>query len=134
MIDFDILDNDFLDNGISDELLAAYIDGNTTKSENALIENVLNGDSMLLELCEIANDSVSFGSNFDWGLQKDDYEFWKLELSPAVIQTEIDQETHLWMKENESLPPIDDTITSSGLTVNDINNDITTNDLNINDY
>ena len=67
MKDFnDILNTDFLNSAISDELLAAYIDGKTTESENALIESTLNGDPMLSEAYEIASDSVSFGSNFDW--------------------------------------------------------------------
>lgn len=90
MIDFnDFLNSNFLDSGISDELLAAYIDGNTTESENALIENSLNGNSMLSEACEIANDSVSFGSNFDWELHKGDYGFWELGLPPAVTEADL---------------------------------------------
>lgn len=89
MIDFDILDNDFLDNGISDELLAAYIDGNTTKSENALIENALNGDSMLSEVCEIASDSVSFGEKTDWDIYNDDYGFLEMGLPPIVDALEM---------------------------------------------
>lgn len=48
--------NDLLNSDISDELLAAYIDGNTTESENQLIESALDGDSMLSEAYEIAND------------------------------------------------------------------------------
>lgn len=89
MIDFDILDNDFLDNGISDELLAAYIDGNTTKSENALIENALNGDSMLSEVCEIASDSVSFGEKTDWDIYNDDYGLLEMGLPPIVDALEM---------------------------------------------
>ena len=60
--------NDLLNSGISDELLAAYIDGNTTESENALIENSLNGDSMLSEAYEIANDTVSLEHESAWKL------------------------------------------------------------------
>lgn len=89
MIDFDILDNVFFDNGISDELLAAYIDGNTTKSENALIENALNGDSMLSEVCEIASDSVSFGEKTDWDIYNDDYGFLEMGLPPIVDALEM---------------------------------------------
>jgi len=62
---------DFLNSGISDELLAAYIDGNTTECENALIENSLNGDSILSETYEIASDTVSFGTGFDWEQYED---------------------------------------------------------------
>ena len=91
MKDFnDILNTDFLNSAISDELLAAYIDGNTTESENALIESTLNGDSMLSEACEIASDSVSFGSSFDWELHKGDFGFWELGLPPVVTEGDID--------------------------------------------
>ena len=76
--------NDIMNSDISDELLAAYIDGNTTESENQLIESSLNGDSILSEAYEIAHDGVSFGSNFDWEIHKGDLEFWELELLPAV--------------------------------------------------
>lgn len=81
---------DILNNSISDELLAAYIDGNTTESENALIEHTLNGDSMLAEANEIVKDCVSFGSNFDWELHKGDFGFWELGLPPAIKEEAID--------------------------------------------
>lgn len=80
---------DILNSGISDELLAAYIDGNTTESENQLIESSLNGNSILAEAYEIANDSVSFGSNFDWELHKGDFGFWELGLPPVVTEEEV---------------------------------------------
>lgn len=76
--------NDLLNSGISDELLAAYIDGNTTESENQLIESALNGDSMLSEAYEIANDSVSFGSNTDWDIYNGDYGFLEMGLPPII--------------------------------------------------
>ena len=63
MIDF----KDFNEN-ISDELLAAYIDGNTTESENALIENSIKGDSILSEAYETANDTVSLEHESAWEL------------------------------------------------------------------
>lgn len=74
MNDFnDIMNSEFTNSSISDELLAAYIDGNTTESENALIESTLKGDSILAEAYEIANDSVSLGSDFDWDINTVDY-------------------------------------------------------------
>ena len=82
---------DILNSGISDELLAAYIDGNTTESENALIENALNDDSMLSEACEIVSDSVSFGSSFDWDLHKGDFGFWELGLPPVVTEENLNE-------------------------------------------
>lgn len=90
---------DILNSGISDELLAAYIDGNTTESENALIENALNDDSMLLEAYEIAHDGVSIGSNFDWELHKGDFGFWELGLPPAVTEDEVD----IWQNNDNNL-------------------------------
>ena len=75
---------DILNSGISDELLAAYIDGNTTESENQLIESALNGDSMLSEAYEIAHDSVSFGSNTDWDVYNGDYGFLEMGLQPII--------------------------------------------------
>ena len=80
----------FIENNISDELLAAYIDGNTAEYENAVIEKRIQDDSMLSELYEIANDSVSFGSNFDWELHKGDFGFWELGLPPAVTEDDLD--------------------------------------------
>lgn len=106
--------NDILNSGISDELLAAYIDGNTTGSENALIENALNGDSMLSEAYEIASDSVSFGSNFDWELHKGDFGFWELGLPPVISEDELIT-THLI--ENEDVPvDIPSTIVDENIT------------------
>lgn len=83
MIDF----NSFSEN-ISDEMLAAYIDGNTTESENLLIEISKSDGSMLAEVVDIVNDATSFGSDFNWDLHKGDYGFWELGLPPLVTETE----------------------------------------------
>lgn len=84
MVDF----NSFSEN-ISDEMLAAYIDGNTTKSENLLIESSKSEDSMLSESVDIVNDATSFGSDFNWDLHKGDYGFWELGLPPLVTETDL---------------------------------------------
>lgn len=76
--------NDFLNSGISDELLAAYIDGKTTIEENELIEKCISNDSLLSETYEVANDSASMVSDFDWELYKGDYGFWELGLPPII--------------------------------------------------
>lgn len=76
--------NDILNSGISDELLAAYIDGNTSEEEKALIENNLNDDSMLSEAYEIASDSASFCENTDWDIYNGDYGFLELGLPPVI--------------------------------------------------
>lgn len=126
---------DILNSGISDELLAAYIDGNTTDSENALIESTLNDDSILSEACEIASDSVSFGSNFDWELHKGDFGFWEFGLPPVVTETVIDQQTNIEGEEKLSIPSVDETIVGVEPIEDDINNyNNTISDLNLNDY
>lgn len=81
--------NDHLNSGISDELLATFIEGNTTVIENRQIRNALNGDSMLSEAYEIAHDIVSFGSNFEWEVHKGDLGFWELGLPPAISENEL---------------------------------------------
>ena len=91
--------NDFLNSTISDELLAAYIDGKTTESEDQLIESSLNGDSILSEAYEIVHDGVSIGSNFDWELHKGDFGFWELGLPPAVTEDKVD----IWQNNDNNL-------------------------------
>ena len=63
--------SDFLNSSIPDELLAAYIDGKTTKEENELIENFIKDDSILSEIYEIANNSASIENNFDGDIYDD---------------------------------------------------------------
>lgn len=84
MIDF----NNFNEN-ISDEMLAAYIDGNATESEKSLIENSISDDSMLSEAVDIANDANSLDNGFDWELHKGDYGLWELGLPPVVSEDDI---------------------------------------------
>lgn len=84
MIDF----NDY-NNNISDEMLAAYIDGNATENEKSLIENSMPDNSMLSEAVDIANDTTSFGSNFDLDLHDGDYGFWELGLPPVLSEEDI---------------------------------------------
>ena len=127
--------NDVLNSGISDELLAAYIDGSTTESENQLIESSLNGDSILSEAYEITNDGVSFGSSFNWNLHIGDFGFWELGLPTVVTETDIDKQSIIEIPDNISLPPTDDVIAGIESKVDDISdNDFTANDLNLNDY
>lgn len=80
--------NDFTSR-ISDEMLAAYIDGNTTGSENLLIENSMSDDATLSEVVDIVNDATSFGSNFNWDLHRGDYGFWELGLTPLVTEADL---------------------------------------------
>lgn len=81
---------DFLkfDDNISDEMLAAYIDGNSTDEESSLIENTLDKDSMFSETFDIVQDSVLFGSAFTGNISDESLEF--LELHPSKVMEESD--------------------------------------------
>ena len=57
---------DKFDDFISNETLAAYIDGNATEEEQELIEGLLPSDEMLLETTEIVNDFYLLETNVDW--------------------------------------------------------------------
>ena len=92
----------FLNSNISDELLAAYIDGKTTKEENELIEKYISNNSLLSETYEVANDSASMVSDFDWELYKGDYGFWELGLPPI-----ISDESETWDEDENNNNVID---------------------------
>lgn len=77
-----------LDNTISDEMLAAYIDGNATSSESEMIQNVLGSDELLSETIEIVHDSVSLG-NDHWNSSFDNLEIFDLGISSIVPSTNI---------------------------------------------
>lgn len=50
---------DFLDfDNISDEILAAYIEGNATEQEASLIQDAMRGNDSLADTIEIVNDSL----------------------------------------------------------------------------
>ncbi len=84
-----MIDNKDFNENISDEILAAYIDGNTTPEEFSLIENTLASDSMLSESLDLISDTVTFGTNFDWDLHKGDYGFWELGLPPVISEEDF---------------------------------------------
>lgn len=70
MIDFLKFNDD-----ISDEMLAAYIDGNSTENETLLIEKSLKEDSLLSEIVDIAHDSQFIKDSIGW----DDSKFEQLD-------------------------------------------------------
>ena len=110
--------SDLLNSGISDELLAAYIDGNTTASENALIENALNDNSMLSEAYEIANDGISFGEQSDWDIYDGDYGFLEMGLPPVIDAIDMvtqNQSYDLDFGNNSDLFGSDDNLASNDL-------------------
>ena len=55
---------DWNDN-ISDEMLAAYLDGNANMEEYSLIQNQMGSDSMLSEVIDIVNDINHLGLTMD---------------------------------------------------------------------
>lgn len=77
---------DFSDSDISDEMLAADIDGNTTPDEHSFIEAHIGDDSMLYETIEMVNDSVSFAGDYDWDIHAGDFGYWELGLPPLVTR------------------------------------------------
>lgn len=50
-------------NKISDELLAAYIDGNTSSLENLFVEINLSNDANMMETTDIMSDMMTFSQN-----------------------------------------------------------------------
>lgn len=85
MIDF----KDFNEN-ISDEMLAAYIDGNATPKESSLIEASIDTNGLLPETLDITNDVISFGDNYDWDIHKGDFGFWELGAPPLVTEADLE--------------------------------------------
>ncbi len=93
MIDFSAFNN------ISDELLAAYIDGNTTADENTLIQESIVSDELLSEVVDIVNDSISFGS-YNWSIHDGDYGFLELGIDPVFTYEELFSEVEMGVEDN----------------------------------
>ena len=53
------------DDNISDEMLAAYLDGNANMEERSLIQSQMDRDSMLSEVIDIVNDINHLGLTMD---------------------------------------------------------------------
>ena len=66
---------------ISDELLAAYIDGNTTAEENEMIQASMPIED-LDDIKEIAQDSLSFEEQLHF--YDGDYGYWELGIPPVL--------------------------------------------------
>lgn len=66
---------------ISDELLAAYIDGNTTEEENTFIESSVPMED-LNDISELVADSLSFEEKLHF--YDGDYGLWELGLPPVL--------------------------------------------------
>ena len=81
--------DDIQDMPISEELLGAYIDGNTEKNDSELIEKAIKEDSMLSETFNAVRNNGSSNNGFDWELHKGDFGFWELGLPPIVTEEDI---------------------------------------------
>jgi hypothetical protein len=85
---------------ISDELLAAFLDGNTTWEETEQVLEAMNTDSDLKEFAQIADDMISFEDKLD--IWKGDYGYWELGIPPVLEPEEVWNEMHLPTIENDS--------------------------------
>lgn len=78
-----------MDNRISDELLAAYLDGNTSSEENLYVESCLGNDFNFLETSDILSDLSSFGNYLPF-LGIDDLFSQPISLEQQTIDTLMD--------------------------------------------
>lgn len=76
---------------ISDELLAAYLDGNTTPEENFRVEKAIHEDSSLEELKDIVSDTYSLQEQMD--MRGGDYGYWELGIDPVFSLDELNAMT-----------------------------------------
>ncbi len=76
---------------ISDELLAAYLDGNTTPEENFRVEAAIYTDSSLQELTDIVSDSYGLQEQVD--MRSGDYGYWELGIDPVFSSDELNAMT-----------------------------------------
>ena len=82
MIDF----KEFSKN-ISDEMLAAYVDGNATPDETALIESNIPDRESLQEVVDIVTDTHYMESHFDIDMHSGDYGLWELGMPPVIAES-----------------------------------------------
>jgi hypothetical protein len=85
---------------ISDELLAAFLDGNTTWEETEQVLEAMNTDSDLKEFAQIADDVISFEDKLD--IWKGDYGYWELGIPPVLDLEDVWNEMHLPTIENDT--------------------------------
>ena len=119
---------DWNDNNITDEMLAAYIDGNATPIESALISDTMMHDDMLAEAIDIVNDTMNMDTDllgntdlFSTGMNSS-FEDWFPTNGTGSFSTMPDVFNSL--EGNDGLPPLSDD--------NDLMNDIF--DINNNDF
>ena len=81
MLDFDKLNILDAAQDVSDELLAAYIDGNTTEEENLFVEQHIPAEE-IDTMVETTEDCQSFQDYIS--VWDGDYGFWELGLPPVL--------------------------------------------------
>lgn len=88
-----MIDISKIDGKISDELLAAYIDGNTTEEENIYIKNEIESNDYISEAFDIISGSNVL-ENYDWDIHKGDFGFWELGLPPVIKSGDINGDNY----------------------------------------
>lgn len=95
MIDFlNINDN------ISDEQLAAYIEGNATPEESSMIEQALDGDSLLSETVDVVEDCLML-HNHSWDSYQGGYGNWESELLQFSDNNDLLSQAYIFDTEHE---------------------------------
>lgn len=89
---------------ISDELLAAFLDGNVTRKETEQVLEVISKDNGLMEVVEITEDVISFEEKL--GVWKEDYGFWEMGIDPVLNPEDFSNGAEAFSTtENEELFP-----------------------------
>lgn len=87
-----MMDWDDWNEHISDEALAAFIDGNATAEEAFRIENAMASDETLQECFDIVNDSISISPNIsNMEVWQGDYGFWEMGIPPVLSMGELNE-------------------------------------------
>ena len=87
---------------VSDELLAAYIDGNTTAEENTFIESSTPLED-LNDIAELSQDSLSFEEQLHF--YDGDYGYWELGIPPVLGNNDINDYTNMNERVNYGYEP-----------------------------
>lgn len=88
---------------ISDELLAAYLDGNTSSIENLIVESNLGNDASFMEVSDIMSDMTIFSQDDNYNGFLSDLGLGDIFSQPITIETNSFNET---MDPNVMVPDI----------------------------
>lgn len=95
MIDFQNINDN-----ISDEQLAAYIEGNATPEESSMIEQALDGDSLLSETVDVVEDCLMLQSS-PWDSCQGGYANWESELQQLSCNNDLLSQAYNFDSDNE---------------------------------